>query len=670
MCGIAGLIDRRLPGRQQLLSVASDMAERLAHRGPDDRGVWAQETAGVAFGFRRLAIVDLSAAGHQPMESDCSRYVITFNGEVYNHREMRNELHKRGHRFRGTSDTEVMLAAISEWGLRESVGRFVGMFAFALWDSLERKVYLVRDRLGIKPLYYSWSQNVFLFASELKALHAHPSFPDEIDRGALALMQRFGYVPDPHCIRRDARKLLPGNFLEIAVECNSFQEPRVSPYWSIEDARDTEPVVRLLGNEEQAEFQLASLVREAVRLRMLADVPVGAFLSGGIDSSLVVAVMQSMAYRPVKTFTIGFEEEGFNEARHAREVAKHLGTDHTELVVTANAAQSVIPRIPEMFDEPFADSSQIPAHLVSALARREVTVSLSGDVGDELFSGYDRYVMGARTWNRMAHCPAALRGPARRFLRRFSPEQWDSAYGKFSRLLPAHQLLSGFGRKAHKLANLLSAQSCGEFYRLLVSQWQDASEILVDAQEPSTAFDYVREGQSVATFLETMARIDLVTYLPGDILTKVDRASMSVGLEARVPLLDHRIVEFALRLPMSFKIRGGVGKHILRKLLYRYVPQKLVDRPKMGFGVPIGRWLREPLRDWAQDLLDERAILDAGYFRADVIRQLWREHLTGRVDWSSRLWTVLMFQSWLKRWKIEKRARIHERPAFPALATG
>ena len=670
MCGIAGLIDRRLPGRQQLLSVASEMAGRLAHRGPDDRGVWAQESAGVAFGFRRLAIIDLSPAGHQPMASECSRYIITFNGEVYNHREIRSELQKRAHRFKGTSDTEVMLAAISEWGLREALVRFVGMFAFALWDSLERKLYLVRDRLGIKPLYYSWSQNVFLFASELKALHAHPSFPDEIDRGALALMQRFGYVPDPHCIYRDTRKLLPGNFLEISTDCSVFHEPRVAAYWSVEDACRAELPDRLLRNEEEAEARLAALVSDAVRLRMVADVPVGAFLSGGIDSSLVVAVMQSMAHRSVKTFTIGFEEEGFNEAVAARGVAKHLGTDHTELVVTPGTAQSVIPLLPEMFDEPFADSSQIPTYLVSALARREVTVSLSGDGGDELFSGYDRYALGARTWGHLAHFPNALKGPARRLLRRFSPEQWDTAYRNFSLLLPARQLVSGFGRKAHKLANLLSAQSSGEFYRLLVSQWQQSSEILLDDNEPSTAFNCVREGQSATAFLETMARLDLVTYLPGDILTKVDRASMSVGLEARVPLLDHRIVEFALQLPMSFKIRQGVGKYILRKLLHRYVPQALVNRPKMGFGVPIGRWLREPLRDWAQDLLQERAIRDAGYFRADMIRQLWREHLTGRADWSSRLWTVLMFQSWLKRWKVKSRGSLYEGPPSPVLTTG
>ena len=670
MCGIAGLIDRRLPGRQQLLNLAGEMAERLTHRGPDDRGVWAQESAGVALGFRRLAIIDLSPAGHQPMESACSRYVISFNGEVYNHREMRNELQKRAHRFTGTSDTEVMLAAISEWGLRDAVGRFVGMFAFALWDSLEQKLYLVRDRLGIKPLYYSWTPNVFLFASELKALHAHPSFIGKIDRRALALMQRFGYIPDPHCIYDDARKLLPGNLLVIPAGSSPFQEPRISPYWSIDDIRAAEPPDRAMGPEEEAESRLDALIREAVRLRMIADVPVGAFLSGGIDSSMVVAVMQGMAQRSVKTFTIGFEEEGFNEANQAREVAKHLGTDHTELVVTASTAQSVIPRLPEMFDEPFADSSQIPTYLVSALARRDVTVSLSGDGGDELFNGYDRYVLGARTWKHLARCPRALRDPASKILHRFSPDQWDAIYRKFYRFLPPRQQVSGFGRKIHKLANLLAAQSPGDFYRLLVSQWQDGSEILLDASEPTTAFNYFRDAQSPASFLESMARTDLMTYMPGDILAKVDRASMSVGLEARVPLLDHRIVEFALRLPMSFKVRKDVGKYILRKLLYKYVPQKLVDRPKMGFGVPIGQWLRGPLREWAQDLLDERAIRDAAYFRADKLRQLWSEHLTGQVDWSSRLWTVLMFQSWLKRWKTKSGERFVERPASPVFARG
>ncbi|MGC1684387.1 MAG: asparagine synthase (glutamine-hydrolyzing) [Candidatus Acidiferrales bacterium] len=652
MCGIAGFIDKRPVVRQRLLEIASQMAASLIHRGPDDGGVWAEESANVAFGFRRLSIIDLSPAGHQPMHSSCGRYTIVFNGEVYNHAELRKLLSTSGHRFRGSSDTEVILAAISEWGVQSAVSRFTGMFSIALWDARERQLYLVRDRLGIKPLYYGWSGSVFLFASELKAFHAHPDFRAEVNRACVSLLHRFGYIPEPYAIYEGVHKLTPGYILQLSAREENFGTQQLHCYWSAREiSKNAESQLVIERAEDDLVPELQSLLMDAVKTRMIADVPLGAFLSGGIDSSLVVSLMQASSSRPVKTFTVGFEEDAFNEANYARDVASHLGTDHTELYVTSREAQAVVPKLPEMFDEPFSDSSQIPTYLVSELARRFVTVSLSGDGGDELFGGYPRYILGDQAWSRFGRLPSSMKKGMSRALRVLNTDQWDLLYQSVEPLVPKKNRVSFMGRKAHKLAKMLAAEQPEIFYCLLVSQWQDPGEIVPDVTELKTTFDLFQNGDSPASFRERIMLLDLVTYLPGDILTKVDRASMSVGLEARVPLLDHRVVEFALCLPEKFKIKQGQGKFILRRILDRHVPRNLVERPKMGFGVPIAQWLRGPLRDWAETLLSEREMRQEGFLNPKPVRALWAAHLTGRFDWSDRLWTVLSFQAWHAKWK-------------------
>jgi asparagine synthase (glutamine-hydrolysing) len=671
MCGIAGFIDKRPIGSQRRLEIASRMAASLIHRGPDDGGIWAAESPSVAFGFRRLSILDLSPAGHQPMQSRCRRYTIVFNGEVYNHGELRKQLELHGHRFRGSSDTEVILAAILQWGLECAVRRFVGMFSIALWDASERQLYLVRDRLGIKPLYYGWSGSTFLFASELKALHAHPDFRADLSHPCVALLHRFGYIPEPYAIYEGLHKLLPGHLLQISAKEDNFGDQQLRCYWSVKEAsRKRESSSSRLPTEAVAD-ELESLLKTSVRMRMIADVPLGAFLSGGIDSSLVVALMQETSSRPVKTFTIGFEEDGFNEAEFARKVAAHLGTDHTEVYVTPREAQGVVPKLPEMFDEPFSDSSQIPTYLVSELARRAVTVSLSGDGGDELFGGYDRYVRGDRVWTRLGWLPPAVKRTVSLVLRQLPPEQWDRLFACVTPFLSRNSRVSFFGRKIHKLTRLLSADQPELFYCLLVSQWQNPAEVVPNVLELPSAFNQFQNGNSASTLRQRMMDLDLVTYLPGDILTKVDRASMSVGLEARVPLLDHRVVEYALRLPESVKFHKGQGKFILRTILERHIPRELIERPKMGFGVPIGSWLRGPLRDWAESLLSESALRCNAILAPSPIRALWNDHLSGRNDWSDRLWTVLTFQAWQEKW----RSRFHSSlesivPAAPVSCGG
>jgi asparagine synthase (glutamine-hydrolysing) len=662
MCGIAGFIDRQAIGRSQRLAIASRMAYTMVHRGPDDEGVWAPESPSVAFSFRRLSIIDLSPAGHQPMHSACGRFTIIFNGEVYNHGELRGELESSGHRFRGTSDTEVILAAIAQWGVRAAVSRFVGMFAIALWDANDRKLYLVRDRLGIKPLYYGWNHSVFLFASELKAFHAHPDFKPELNRPSIALLQRFGYIPHPYSVYQGVQKLPPGHILELSARENDFGSQTLESYWDVYEiaaaSRSRNSSLPAKTPIAETTEKLESLLAMAVKMRMISDVPLGAFLSGGIDSSLVVALMQQASSRPVQTFTIGFDEDAFNEAKYAKQIAAHLGTDHTELYVRSREAQDVVPQLPDMFDEPYSDSSQIPTHLVSKLARRTVTVCLSGDGGDELFGGYDRYQHGDRAWSRFGRLPAIAKRSVSYGLRRLAPDQWDQLYGLAAPLLPRNRRVSFFGRKVHKLSRLLAAEQPERFYCLLVSQWQDTSEVVRGITEPATLFDQFRNGGSATSFRQRMMLLDLVTYLPGDILTKVDRASMYVSLEARVPLLDHRVVEFALSLPESLKFRDGESKFILRRVLERHVPRSLFERPKMGFGVPIGQWLRGPLRDWAESLLSERSLLQDDIFNVGRVRGIWKEHLSERCDWGDRLWTVLSFQAWRARWRHDAGAHL------------
>jgi asparagine synthase (glutamine-hydrolysing) len=662
MCGIAGFWQDPDSTAIDLQALAGRMAAWLTHRGPDDRGEWSDERFGIGLGFRRLAIVDLSPTGHQPMVSASGRYVIVFNGEAYNFRIIREDLERRGHRFRGSSDTEVILAAVEEWGLRTAVERLVGMFAFALWDRNESRLHLVRDRLGIKPLYYGRLNNGFVFGSELKALAAHPEFQPEIDRGALALYMRHGYVPTPYSIHRGIAKLPPGTILTMRSprDCSAPE-----PFWSARDIAEAGATNLFSGSETEAVDRLDHLLREAVSLRMIADVPLGAFLSGGIDSSTVVALMQAQSSQPVKTFTIGFLEDEYDEAGHAAAVAKHLGTDHTALVVTPAEAREVIPSLPETYDEPFADSSQIPTLLVSQLARRHVTVSLSGDGGDELFGGYGRYALGDRLWRRIRRIPPPVRVAGAHALTSLSPTTWDRTLVPLKPLIPSAARRRVSGDRLHKLAEILSAATNEELYQDLISLWRTPLSVVRGTAEPPTAVMDQARGAALPDFLRKMMFLDLISYLPDDILTKIDRASMAVSLEARVPLLDHRVVAFAATLPTSMLAQDGQAKWPLRQVLYRYVPRELIERPKMGFGVPIALWLRGPLREWAEDLLDEERLRSEGYFHPAPIRQKWQEHLSGRRNWQAQLWCVLQFQAWLRRWGDQNEAILTRPVSIP-----
>jgi len=648
MCGITGFLTRDLANEIELRTRVCRMAEQIVHRGPDDSGAWVNPEAGLALGFRRLAILDLTAEGHQPMLSACGRYVIVFNGEVYNFNELREELEPKGCKFRGHSDTEVMLAAISEWGLEAAVKKFVGMFAFALWDRGERTLHLVRDRLGIKPLYYGLAGKTFLFGSELKALRAYPDFVPEVNRGALALQMRHNYIPQPYSIYKGIYKLPPGCILTVnSSQTGSAKQPAPRAYWSAKEVAEQGIANPFRGSEREAIEQLDALLRKAVRLRMVADVPLGAFLSGGIDSSTVVALMQAQSTRPVKTFTIGFYEDSYNEARQAKEVAAHLGTDHTELYVTPEETMAVIPNLPTLYDEPFSDSSQIPTYLISALARQQVTVSLSGDGGDELFGGYNRYLLGHSAWKKISW----MGKPGRRLgafaLTLLSPQTWGRLFPIIDGFLPPRFQVRIPAEKVPRLIEVLKADTPEDFYRILVSHWNPPPEIVLGAEEPPTILSDPSQWPTLPEFIQRMMFLDLISYLPDDILTKVDRASMGVSLEARVPLLDHRVVEYAARIPLSMKIRNGQGKWLLRELLYQYVPMELIERPKMGFGIPINDWLRGPLRAWAEDLLNEDGLRREGFLRPEPIRKLWLEHLSGMRNWQYLLWDVLMFQAWL-----------------------
>jgi asparagine synthase (glutamine-hydrolysing) len=650
MCGIAGFWDVARRMDSDLGTAALDrMTRAIRHRGPDDAGMYRDEHAGVWLGHRRLSVVDLSPEGRQPMQSASGRYVMVFNGEVYNHRRLRPELEASGARFRGHSDTEVMLAAIERWGLGMAVQRFTGMFAFALWDNQTRTLTLVRDRLGIKPLYYGWTESAWAFASELKAIAALPGFAGRVDRGALCLLLRHNYIPAPHSIYQGIFKLSPGTMLRVdaasvaSAGAASALAARARPYWSVANAATRD---RLDMPDRDAVQELDRLLRDAIALRMEADVPLGAFLSGGVDSSTIVALMQAQSARPVRTFSIGFHEQAHDEAKFAKEVARHLGTEHNELYVTAQDALDVIPMLPAMFDEPFSDSSQIPTYLVSKLARSQVTVALSGDGGDELFAGYNRYQWGLRLGRRLDSVPRAVRG---RFARSLCahPRLYEALLQGANHCLPRGLRIRNPSTKVGLLGRMLQTSSTDARYLLLVSHWFDPAAIVRDADEPVTATADFDHWPDLADPVERMTYSDLIGYLPGDILAKVDRASMAVSLEARVPLLDHRVVEYAWRVPTRQKLRDGQGKWLLRQVLYQYVPRGLIDRPKKGFSVPIDRWLRGPLRDWAEALLDERRLREDGYFDPAPIRKMWTEHVAGRVREHHRLWDVLMFQAWL-----------------------
>jgi asparagine synthase (glutamine-hydrolysing) len=649
MCGITGFLDTsRSKSSEQLTLIARRMSTSLRHRGPEDEGVWVDPNTGIAFGHRRLSIIDLSPMGHQPMHSASGRYVITFNGEIYNFKALRQELEQLGETFRGHSDTEIMLAAIARWGVEASLQKFNGMFAFALWDREEQTLYLSRDRAGEKPLYYGWAGKTLLFGSELKALQQHPDFRGDIDRGAVAVYLRHNYIPAPHSIYKGIYKLPAGTVLAIRG-FGSDASPK--PYWSAKIAAEDGIANPFRGTEEEAVNQLDALLNDAVTMRMEADVPLGAFLSGGIDSSLIVAIMQANSKRPVKTFTIGFDNREFNEAESAKLVAQHIGTEHTELYVTPEEAMAVIPRLPTLYDEPFADSSQIPTFLVSQLARRNVTVSLSGDAGDELFGGYTTYQWGRSVHQNVGWMPRSLKAGLAKTIKPLSKLDWNALLDGRQSVVPESLRSKDINKVLSKLTGILKVNEREALYWILLSYWMEPSSIVLGAKEPLTALTDKTKWAKIDDIMHVMMYLDTIMYLPDDILVKVDRASMGVSLESRVPLLDHRIIEFAWKLPIEMKVKGTLGKVPLRNLLYRYVPKHLVDRPKKGFGVPIHEWLRGPMRPWAEDLLDESRLKNEGYFAEKPIRQKWNEHVSGRHNWQAQLWAVLMFQAWLEQQK-------------------
>lgn len=644
MCGIAGFFSPSRSRRaDEMTAVVTAMTDAIILRGPDDAGAWVQDEHGIALGHRRLSILDLSPLGHQPMKSADGRYVIVFNGEIYNFPDLRSDLEKSGHTWRGHSDTEIMLAAFREWGVVEATRRFNGMFAFAVWDQEERVLHLGRDRLGEKPLYYGWVGETFLFGSELKALQKFPGFNAAIDREALTSLLRFNYIPDPLCIYGGFKKLPPATLLTLR---SPAEHAAPVHYWKLTDAVERGLDQPFTGTEAEAIDTFEAMLKKAVGMRMVADVPLGAFLSGGVDSSLIVAMMQAQSSRPVRTFTIGFHEKEHNEAEFAKDVAKHLGTDHTEMYVTGEDALKVIPQLPELYDEPFSDYSQIPTYLVCKMARQHVTVALSGDAGDELFGGYERYFVGRNLWDKFAWMPRPMKKMAAAALTAVPPGVLNGLGSVARPLLPKRLRHVPFGDKLHKLAEVVAAPGMETLYLNLMSHWKRPQEIVINGRDPVTAITNTAQWPRVSDFTHRMMHLDMETYLPGDILVKVDRAAMGVSLEGRIPLLDTDLVEFAWRVPFSMKVRDGKGKWLMREALYRHVPKTLIDRPKRGFGIPLDAWLRGPLREWAEDLLSETRLKREGFFHAAPIRQKWREHLSGTRNWHFYLWDVLMFQAW------------------------
>ena len=656
MCGITGIFGNLR--KEEFDSSIHEMSATLNHRGPDDAGTWINEENGVAFGHQRLSIIDLSSAGHQPMVSHCGRFTTVFNGEIYNHLQLRDKLNTSANKqsWKGHSDTETLVTAFSQWGIEKTLQQLVGMFAIAVWDFKEKRLFLIRDRFGEKPLYYGWSNGVFLFGSELKALQKYKRFSNQIDRGALSLYMKYMYVPTPYSIFRDIYKLEPGCILQIDKGTKPPTLPLFAPFrdqginiaqwYSISNMAQAGQK-NLITDQNDAVDLLEKTLLESVRLQLISDVPLGAFLSGGIDSSVITALMQKVCKDPVKTFTIGFEESSFNEAVYAKEVSRHLGTEHHELYVTSSDAFKVIPHLPTLYDEPFADSSQIPTYLVSKLARESVTVSLSGDAGDELFGGYNRYLWGSRVWNKVRWMPLIVRQTLGVAINKISVNTWDS----IGNSLPNSSRVSLMGDKAHRMAHRLkNVKSLDDVYHSLVTEgYKEDGLVVNDKAALITKLDNNDIVSGIVDSEHRMMLLDSLTYLPDDILTKVDRAAMGVSLETRIPFLDYRVAELAWRLPLDTKINNGETKWPIRQVLYKYIPKELIERPKAGFAVPVGQWMRGPLREWASDLLDETRIQREGYFNPKLVKELWEQHLSGRHDWAPRLWTILMFQAWLDK---------------------
>lgn len=641
MCGIAGFLGKvGIPS-----DILNKMVQMIVDRGPDDQGVWFDERAGIGLAHARLSILDLSPAGHQPMQSVSDRYVMVFNGEIYNHHALRTELEILASRnWRGHSDTETLLAAIEQWGLEATLKKAKGMFAIALWDKQTQTLSLARDRMGEKPLYYGWVNGAFVFASELKAIKTLPEFNNAINRNALALYLRYSNIPAPYSIYEDLFKLEPGTIILTRPGENEVEK---NVYWSTADVLKKGWQLPFIGTAGDAVSQLEDVLKNAVSLQMEADVPLGAFLSGGVDSSTIVALMQSQSDQKVKTFSIGFDNKAYNEAEHARAVAKHLGTEHFDMYVSGQDALDVIPKLPHIYDEPFADSSQIPTFLVSQIAKQKVTVSLSGDAGDELFGGYSRYDLANNAWNKLNKIPRPIRSAVGATAKSLPAGFWKGMFSPLDALKSKQGKPVSYGDKFLKACELLNCESRRDFYHKSFLSHNLTPHAWVLGSSPiKSPFDAVDFSQ--ATYLEEMMALDMLHYLPNDILTKVDRAAMAVSLETRVPLLDPNVIQFAASLPLEYKIREGVGKWVLRQVLYKYVPKDLIERPKMGFGVPLAEWLRGPLKDWAEALLDEKRLHEEGFFNVDLVRKKWLEHSSGLRNWQAQLWDILMFQAWLE----------------------
>jgi asparagine synthase (glutamine-hydrolysing) len=655
MCGFTGFLMSEAGNINEMEEVVSSMNSTLTHRGPDDKGLWIDNDEGIALGHRRLSILDLSAAGHQPMHSLSDRFTMVFNGEIYNHLEIRKELESSKasiFHWNGHSDSETLLAAIEEWGLEKTLQLSIGMFSIALWDRDKRVLSLARDRFGEKPLYYGWVNKSFVFGSELKAIKAYPGFNNSICRRALSNYLRFMYVPAPQSIYVDIFKLEPGQYLEIESKDITSQTVKIKKYWSLEE-EIKEAQLNLFTNESEALETLESALNQSIKMQMLSDVPLGAFLSGGVDSSLIVALMQKQSSQSVKTFTVAFEESEFDESPFAGKIARHLGTNHHELFVSSSEAQGVISKLPVIYDEPFADSSQIPTHLISMAAKKEVTVSLSGDAGDELFGGYNRYFWGPRIWSKISWMPFFMRNMISSSICSISQERWDLLGASINKFQKSSQGINRLGDKAYKLSETLNnVKSIDDLYFNLISIWHDSSNIIKGLDlSNSEAVNKSKKYPRSLNLDEASSRMmfwDSLNYLPDDILCKVDRAAMACSLETRVPFLDHRVSKIAWQLPTNMKIRGNEGKWALRQILYRHVPRELIERPKAGFSIPLGSWLRGPLRQWAETLLSEDRLSKEGYFYPEPIRTMWSDHLRGKRDWGHKLWTILMFQSWLE----------------------
>jgi len=639
MCGIAGFLHSIAGSKENLSDLAVSMGDVIAHRGPDDGQIWVDEDRDIGLVHRRLSIIDLSAAGAQPMISSCGQFIIVYNGEVYNTDELKKDLVDSGIRFRGHSDTEVILELCAKIGVAATAKKLIGMFAFALWNRRDQTLTLVRDRVGIKPLYWSKINGQFFFGSEIKALKQHPEFDADLDHDAVTEYLRFGYITSPKSIYKRVQKLEPGHILTV----KSKNDPRIESFWSLDEVIDSGIENQIVGSDSDVTSELDGLIGDAVKRRMVSDVPLGAFLSGGIDSSLVACKMQEQSTNPIKTFSIGFSNDKFNEAVFAKQVAEHLGTEHTEFYVSSTEALDVLPKLPSMFDEPISDSSQIPTYLVSELTRKHVTVALSGDGGDELFTGYQRYFISDR-YRKMLNQPAALRAAEAKVIEAISP----ATINKIGKLLPGKLRGALSGDKAYRLPSILRGGRNIDLYKSILSHSAKPEELVIGGQDAINPCWAKAEHRDFPDRFGYMQYIDSLTYLPDDILTKVDRASMAVSLEARVPLLDHRIVEYSWRLPHEFKVRNNDSKWILKNILYQYIPKDLIDRPKKGFGVPVGEWLKGPLKDWAEDLLSTESIKQTEILNPAPIRAKWEQHLRGDVNWEFHLWDILMLQSWLR----------------------